>query len=627
MKSTITVVKKVKNPVVDFAANELVRYLNLSGLKQKLEIVLDLCEMRGVNDCIQIKPCKHGYLICGSNPFSVLFGVYRFLQELGFKWIRPGKRGEIIPQLKNVKKNITLSEKASYKYRTICIEGAASSQHVIDIIDWAAKNGMNGYFIQFDYGTHFFRRWYEHDDNPYMEKEKLDEEKVKNIVTKIIKEIKKRGMRFERMGHGWTCRALGIKGEGWDPAVDAMESVPEDKRNWIAMIDGKRQFYRNVPLNTNLCYSNPDVRNAICDAIVDYIQQHPEVDAVHFWLADGSNNNCECEQCQKKRVSDYYVMILNQIDEKLTEKNISTKIVFLIYVDLLWPPESEKIKNQDRFIIMFAPITRSYLQSFADAKVEQGIKPYIKNKLEFPKSAGDNVLYLKKWQEMFKGDGVDFDYHLIWACYYDLNHFTLARVLYRDIVYLKNMNLCGFISCQNQRASFPTNFLMDVMAKTLWNRKISFKKIVDDSFSNAFGKKDAEKVVSFLRKMSDLSKPFYEPVFIPVPDEKRIKQGLENIEKMKKICEQFRPFVSKKAKNTEGPITWSWKYLDYYIKMLDVMLPAMQSYLKRESDCREKFEKVFEFVRKNEKILHPAFDVSTFIKVMHWRINEAEGKS
>jgi len=57
------------------------------------------------------------------------------------------------------------------------------------------------------------------------------------------------------------------------------------------------------------------------------------------------------------------------------------------------------------------------------------------------------------------------------------------------------------------------------------------------------------------------------------------------------------------------------------------MLPAMQSYLKRESDCREKFEKVFEFVRKNEKILHPAFDVSTFIKVMHWRINEAEGKS
>ncbi|HXK44704.1 MAG TPA: hypothetical protein PL060_02030, partial [bacterium] len=327
------------------------------------------------------------------------------------------------------------------------------------------------------------------------------------------------------------------------------------------------------------------------------------------------------------RVSDFYVQILSELDEKLTSRNISTKIVFLIYVDLLWQPEIEKIKNPDRFIIMFAPITRSYIQSFANTKPEQGIKPYIKNKLEFPKNAADNMLYLQKWQEMFKGEGVDFDYHVIWACYYDLNHFTIGNVLYRDIVYLKNMNLHGFISCQNQRVSFPTNFLMDILAKTLWNRKISFEKIVQESFSDAFGTNDSKKVIDFLRKMSLLWKPMFEPVFIPQPDEKRIAAGIKNIKTMEKLCAQFKPFVARKAKSTTGATGWSWKYLNYYLELLEVLLPAMLNYLQRTSECRQKFEQVFEFLRKNEKILHPALDVSTYIKVLQWRVNEAEGNT
>ncbi|MGB9643126.1 MAG: DUF4838 domain-containing protein [Candidatus Ratteibacteria bacterium] len=623
MPQNITVIKKKNHPTIDFAAREIQKYLKKTGLKQKVQITLDI-ENYDDEDKISIKPLNNGYLISGSNPRSVLFAAYRFLAELGFKWLRPGRRGEIIPDIKKFKRNINVNERASYKYRTLCIEGAASLQHILDLIDWAAKNRMNGYFIQFDYGTYFFKRWYAHQDNPYMKPEKFDETDAKKFVEIIAKEVKKRGMRLEKMGHGWTCRALGIQGEGWDPTKNTISEIPEEKRNWIAMIDGKREFFKNVPLNTNLCYSNPSVRSAIADAIVGYAEEHPEVDAIHFWLADGSNNNCECEDCQKARVSDFYVKILNELDEKLAARNIQTKIVFLIYVDLLWPPEIEKIKNQDRFIIMFAPITRSYIQSFANTKPDQGIKPYIKNKLEFPKNAADNMLYLQKWQDMFKGEGADFDYHLIWACYYDLNHFTIGEVLYRDIVYLKNMNLHGFISCQNQRASFPTNFLMDILSQTLWNRKIPFKKIVEESFSNAFGK-DSKKVIDFLKKMSQLWKPFFEPVFIPQPDEKRIASGIKNIKKIEKICAEFRPFVDRKAKSTSGANQWSWKYLRYYLELLGLLLPAMLCYLYRSSECRKKFEELFEFLRKNEKILHPALDVSTYIKVLQWRVNEAKG--
>ena len=76
------------------------------------------------------------------------------------------------------------------------------------------------------------------------------------------------------------------------------------------------------------------------------------MDLLHVWLADGTNNQCECADCAKHLPSDLYVLLLNELDEKFTAAGIDTKIVFLIYVDLLWPPKEYVIKNRDRFLIM-----------------------------------------------------------------------------------------------------------------------------------------------------------------------------------------------------------------------------------------------------------------------------------
>ena len=98
--------------------------------------------------------------------------------------------------------------------------------------------------------------------------------------------------------------------------------------------------------------------------MVEYCKNHPSVDYLHFWLADEALNQCECEKCAEKRPSDYYVDMLNMLDEKLSLAGIDTKIVFLIYVDLLFAPEKEKIKNPDRFTLMFAPINRWYSEFY-----------------------------------------------------------------------------------------------------------------------------------------------------------------------------------------------------------------------------------------------------------------------
>ena len=176
-------------------------------------------------------------------------------------------------------------------------------------------------------------------------------------------------MILHLVGHGWTCEPFGIPGPGWYPHEGP---IPPESVQYLAEVNGQRQLHGQIALNTNLCYGNPETRRIVTEAIVAYAQENPDVDIIHFWLADGVNNHCECPLCRDIRPSDLYVRMLNELDEKLTAAQVATKIVFLAYVDLLWPPQKERIQNPARFLLMFAPITRSYSTSFTAAGKARG---------------------------------------------------------------------------------------------------------------------------------------------------------------------------------------------------------------------------------------------------------------
>ena len=628
-----------KHQTLEFAASDLSRYLSLATGKKlstggkspafTLAVVNESepglpAGFGAEDDWVVIRPQGRGYLLAGSNPRSVLFAVYRYLQALGVRWIRPGPGGEIIPRASSpIVKGINIAERASYRFRTICIEGACSLDHVRNLIDWAAKHGMNGYFIQFTYGTPFWRQWYTHPGNPHLKPEPLGPERVHQIVAEVIEELKLRDMRLERMGHGWTAAALGLPGEGWDQQTIKLS---DQQRQMLAQIGGRRDLFHGVPLNTNLCYSNPQVRRRMAAIIVRYAQEHPEVDILHVWLADGSNNNCECEGCQAARPSDFFVQILNDVDAGLTARGLHTRIVFLIYVDLLWPPLKERLKNPERFVLMFAPITRAFQQSFADAHIPDGPLPdYRRNRLEFPKDAGMNIKFLQAWRDSFKGEGFDFDYHNIWACHFDPNQYALARVLHRDIQHLAKMGLHGFNSCQVQRLSFPHNLLLDVLARTLWDKELAFEEIARESFRDAYGE-DGPQVEAFFSKMSELWAPFFNPVFVPQTDHGRIEQGLKNLSHMPALVDNLRALVNRNLDHPVEAVQQSWRYLDKYLSLLALHIPALDAYLRRSPECMARLERVFDYVWRNEAELHEALDAATFVKVQTWRANEAEGR-
>lgn len=174
------------------------------------------------------------------------------------------------------------------------------------------------------------------------------------------------------------------------------------------------------------------------DAVCSYAQENPETDVIHVWLSDGTNNQCECEACAEQIPSDWYLILLNEIDRELTRRKQNARICFLIYSDLLWPPETQKFVNPDRFLLMFAPISRSYRSAFL-AKETPKLPPYRRNKIVMPSSVDENLAFLNQWRTAFAGDGFLFDYHYMWAHHKDAGGCSIARLLYEDIKNLKDI--------------------------------------------------------------------------------------------------------------------------------------------------------------------------------------------
>ena len=560
-----------------------------------------------LDDEIAIHTAADGGLIAGANERSVLLAAYRYLTELGCRWVRPGKTGECLPKLGAKLPAVMVKEKASYRHRGVCIEGAVSWEHVRDMVDWLPKLGFNAYFIQFREAYNFFQRWYEHEANPLWPRAEFSVEGAQDLTRRLRAEIKQRGLLLHLVGHGWTCEPFGIPGPGWFPHEGPL---PKGAAQYLAEINGKRELWGQIALNTNLCYGNPQTRKIVTDAIVAYARENPDVDLIHFWLADGSNNQCECPLCQDHRPADLYVTMLNELDAKLTAADLPTRIVFLAYVDLLWPPKKERIHNQDRFVLMFAPITRSYSTSFTDAATE-GVKlpPFKLNKLRFPSDPAVNLAFLQGWQQGFTGDGFDFDYHFMWDHFKDPGQVTLATVLHQDLQGLRDIGLDGFMSCQAQRVFFPTGLGMTVLGRTLWNRKLSFGAIARDHLRASFGE-GGDAVLKHLRTISRLFAP---EVIRGEATPEETKAAVKSWKRVPAAVDKMHGAIAAGLKSADPCQAHSWQLLQAfgeYCKLLSAALVAKQG------GCPETAKAAalaaLQWVRQTERRLHPVFDLYEF---------------
>ena len=338
-------------PTVDFAAEEMKKYLRMMmprcgeisislnpeakdgfriGLMADFGLDMSDAEDIRLDDIIYIEADEQGGIIAGSNPGATLIAVYRYLKFNGCRWLFPGVDGEWIPVVDGLKK-VSWRKLADHRYRGQCNEGAEYQQSMMETIDFTPKIGMNTYMLEFDNPYVYYEKYYNHGHNSVREPEPIDPETILQWKRQCEVEMQKRGLHFHDMGHGWTAEPFGVSSTGgWEQSDP--ESVPEEAKWYMAMMNGRRDLFRGVALNTNVCMSNPKVRSTMAKYIADYAETQNNVDFLHIWQADSYNNHCECEECRKKDISDWYVMLLNDIDEELTARSLDTHLVFIVYV-------------------------------------------------------------------------------------------------------------------------------------------------------------------------------------------------------------------------------------------------------------------------------------------------------
>ena len=498
--------------VLEYAARDLARYvrwltgsqwdmLAVRGTSDKANTVwIGICDQMLLPTGCALTPAPwddgfaiwadaHGLSIAGRNARSVLFGVYAFLEYQGVRFVRPGYDGEVVPTADAlVLPEAPIVEQARYRHRGVCIEGAPSIAHALEMVDWCAKKRMNTVFLQFLSSRYFYNLWYERPYNPQFADHAVSEAEALAFDDQVIASMKKRGLVLHRVGHGWTSAAVGLPRSGW---VTADEPVQPEYVRWLAEVDGQRGLFQGIPINTELCYSHKPAFDAFVETIVRYCAAHPELDVVHVWLSDATNNKCECAGCRALSISDWYAKAINALSEALYRRVPDTRFVFLCYIELLWPPEQIQIDEPSggNIIMMYAPIARCYGHGLADPVCDDG-QPWPRPALNQFVASRHNAFYVQSlhdWRQAFRGDSFDFDYHLMWANWLQLTDTFLARLFHEDLQDLKRLGLDGIVSCQSFRVFYPSGLAMTALADALWNPDVPWADVSRSYLQAAFG--------------------------------------------------------------------------------------------------------------------------------------------
>lgn len=590
---------------LSFAGGELCRYLERMLKAEEGVFSVSLCVADRISglDGFRVDMDPAGGRITGNNPRSVLLGVYDYLQHLGCRFVSYVKETEVVPEITRVSLSASYEKSASFRHRGVCIEGADSVENVLDFIDWLPKAGYNSFFLQFKVPYIFLSRWYHHDKNPLAVPEQFTMEDAADCMKQFERAMDLRGLLLHKVGHGWTGEVLGSDTVGSWNTVE--REVAPEKRSMAAQVNGKRGFHMGIPANTNLCFSNPKTAETFAELVVRYARENPTVDYLHVWLADEYNNVCECENCQKTTVSDQYVSLLNEIDRRLTDENLATRLVFLLYQELLWPPVKEKLRNPDRFLLMFAPISRTFERSYDLSDRTEVIPEYAANHITLPTNLGENLAFLRGWQDQFSGEGFVYDYPLGRAHYGDFGYLHISRIISQDIKKLRSMGLDGYISCQELRAASPNMLPNYVMGHTLFDETADVEQLIQVYYEAAYPEEPGL-ARDYLEQLSALSSCDY-------LNGKGDRVNPDIARRMKEIAALCTDMEQKLARAPEGAHWDALRHHNGYVLRLAQAMAALAS--GNSEEAMDSYLKMRRFICAGEPEFQPWLDVYRILEV------------
>ena len=303
---------------------------------------------------------------------------------------------------------------------------------------------------------------------------------------------------------------------------------------------------------------------------------------------------------------------MNEIDRALTQKQLDTKIVFLIYEELLWAPIEEKLLHPHRFVMMFAPISRTFLQSYEIPEQLPAPVPYQRNQITLPVNLTENLSFLAQWQKIFHGECFDYDYPLGRAHYGDMGYLHISRIIYEDIHRLTDLKLDGYMSCQELRCFLPNGLPNYIMGKCLFGTDCSFEELVEEYFQAAYGK-DWESCFSYLSRLSSLCNCDY-------CNGKGSRQNPAVAKSMQQVTQTAETFLSVCAAQDKAALPpvqqLFWKHLDYHREYCILLSKALFLLADgRTQEAGEAWKTFTYYICSQEDTFQKALDVYRVVEV------------
>jgi len=630
----MNIAHKSPNETVAYAAEELSKYLTMmcddisaSDVTIELSVDKSLTDDPFIDDVIDIDIKDGSGVITGSNERSVLQGVYVYLKSAGCMFIRPGKDGDYVPKRDMTKHTCNYHKKADYPFRGQCCEGAISYEHMRDTVYWLPKVGMNMYMIEGLVPYTYMHKWYGHVGNRFLREQGqiTDYYMLEKEIDKLELDIKKAGLQFHSLGHAWMFEKLGVHHM---PGKLEAEMLKEEDKKYLAEVDGVRGLHKNSTFFTHFCYSNPEARQILVDFCVEYAKKKPHVDFIHLWLADSTNNQCECENCIKKEPSDWYVILLNEVDAALTKEGLDTRIVLIMYVDTVRPPVTERLKNKKRFT-MLAAIGSHYERGYITEEYKGDIPPFELNNYK-PASTALYMHWYKEWRELCGGiHGIIFEYRFYTDHYCDPGYMRVTRETYRDMASLDSVGFAGCMNDQTHRCAMPTALPVAVMGETLFDKTLDLEKYTEAYFTAAFGK-DGDKCRKYLEKLSELFSPAnlrrggklgIEDEGIQSADGGIVKPWINNPQVAARASEipallaDFLPVIDRNLEVGDAAQRLSWRYLRYHSEICSYLAHIIALGANGDIEgARVILDKLEMHLSAVELEIHEAFDLFLFVK-------------
>ena len=539
-------------PVLLFARDELIRYGGPAFRKSSepdADIVLHSENSSKFQDSYTLESGTGRLHITGSNPRSVLFGVYEYLKKHGFAFLYPGKEGEVTPtDPQFTLDGFDLTETASRTFRGMAAAPDPNNlQEGYDLLRFMVQNKYNLYFMEgYDVerpgdeysvvdGVHPLQ----HVESRLKDKTWEERKAIALKKQTMIAEARKYGLLIERGGHGWNYGVPEHYGKNHG-------LTPEQAR---AELQAKGKVFSlgtDIPAGTwfQICLAKEEVREIYAEHIFDYLKKHhSEMDIAAIWLGDGYDNKCMCDECVKHPFSDLYLDIFRRVALRVQKDIPELTLECIMYFETLEPPTRNWLEGLSNVILNLAVWRHCYFHQLDDpaCRLPGWIPDYRHNAShDTPHDKRiinyDHYLAYESWRKVVGGDLKCLIFNYITYGRGPDRHFMSydLKLLADHFNSYDRLNFDGMVDCQVRCGwDKPANLQLYGAGRILWNKHDNDpEKIRRELFAMLFGEK-CEAVIAYCDHMSRLLYEcgnYHESLRCTPEKARRLAEGLKTLE-------------------------------------------------------------------------------------------------